>query len=186
MADKERTHSRKGGGRQEADRVWRPGQSGHVADTMAVTWRTYRAQGFGQTQGGHTVDKVWRGARAHKTDRHKADKVWRRSPDSRRKHGGQAPGPRHAAASPEKGAAKHIQGGHMAGKVWSGDVAKAKSSRTHGGQAPGTRPEHIVASPFSSKREPHSKLFGEHGGQAPGTRPAIFPKRELHSKLFGE
>ena len=42
-----------------------------------------------------------------------------------------------------------------------GDVARAPSRRTHGGQARGTRPEHIPASLFSSKREPHRKLFGE-------------------------
>ena len=53
-----------------------------------------------------------------------------------------------------------------------GDAAKAESRRTqggqwrtHGGQAPGTQPEHIAASLFSSKREPHSKLLGEKGVQ---------------------
>ena len=38
--------------------------------------------------------------------------------------------------------------------------SQADTRRTHGGQPPGTRPEHIAAS-FFSKREPHSKLFGE-------------------------
>ena len=42
-----------------------------------------------------------------------------------------------------------------------GGAAKADTRQTHDGQAPGTRPEHIAASLFFPKREPHSQLFGE-------------------------
>ena len=47
----------------------------------------------------------------------------------------------------------------------------------HGGQAPEARPEHIAASLFLPKREPHSQLFGDvwgtrqtSGGQVADTR----------------
>ena len=54
----------------------------------------------------------------------------------------------------------------MADKVWrrGQSTIKADTRRTmaDGGQAPGMRPEHIAASPFSSKREPPNKLFGNH------------------------
>ena len=55
------------------------------------------------------------------------------------------------------------QGGHKV-DTWRtrfAGAAKVDTRRTHAGQAPGTRPEHIAASPFFPKREPHSKLFGE-------------------------
>ena len=69
-------------------------------------------------------------------------------------------------ASGDKG---RTQGGHRprhGGHIWrrgqSGlKVDKADTGRTRGGRAPGTRPEHIAASLFFPKREPHSKLFGE-------------------------
>ena len=95
---------------------------------------------------------TWRTKSGNMVDTHEADKVWRRGQahskaDTRRTHGGHTADTRrtHGGQSAET-RPKRNQGGQ-----W----------RTHGGQAPGTRPEHIAASPFSSKREPHSKLFGE-------------------------
>ena len=96
---------------------------------------------------GHIADKVWRrgqkGIRAD-TRRTCADKVWRlgqRGPkaDTQRKwrHG-------QSGLKATKAETRRTQGGH-----------KADTWRTHGGQAPGTRPEHIAASSFFPKREPH-------------------------------
>ena len=105
MADKERTHGRhvvdtlwkKEGGTQEADKVWRRGQIGHVADAgghkadnggpMADKLRgrgqsISRPAFFPRRENGHKVDKVWRRGQAHsrQTGGHTADTVWRRGP----------------------------------------------------------------------------------------------------------
>ena len=158
-------------GGQVADKDWRRGQSqqhkadkrGHKADKRRTRtaeanntrrtsdkWRTRtggaaKANNTRRTSGGHKAkDKDWR--RGHSQQR-KADK-WRT-------HGGQAPETRpkpttQGGQAPETRPKPTTQGGQV-----------ADTSRTHGGQAPETRPEHIVASLFFPKREPHSKLFGE-------------------------
>ena len=101
MAETWWTHTKQ---TQEADKVWRRGQSGHVADTRrphggrkAGTWRT---------QGGHVADKAWRHGRAHKTGGHKPAERFggaakRTQGGQWRTHGRQAPGarPEHIAAS---------------------------------------------------------------------------------------
>ena len=66
---------------------------------------------------------------------------------------------------------RRTQGGQTADTRWThgGQSVETRPKRNqggkkkadNGGQAPGTRPEHIAASLFSSKREPHSTLFGE-------------------------
>ena len=85
-----------------------------------------------------------------------ADNVWRCSQNGRRL---------------EAADAKRTHGGHKADRrrTKCGDAARAPSRRTqggqwrtHGGQAPGKRPENIAVNfTLLSKREPHSKQFGE-------------------------
>ena len=162
------THTRE---TQEAYGIWRQlearpkrtrdtrrAHGGHQADT----WRTNGKQGLEtglrdtrRTQGERTkaLDKVWRRSQAHS------------KADTRRKYGG------------------------YTWRTKCGDAAKAESRRTQGGQwrthrgqAPGTRPEHIAASPFLLRENPHSKLFGEwqqSGGNFPNLLDFIyFPKKD--------
>ena len=115
----------------------------------ADAWWTHGGQTFETQQNGHKAD-TWRtrfgGAAKWTQGGHKGD-AWQTKgghmadtwADARRTHGGQG-----LEARPKR------TEGRCKGDAW----------RTHGGQAPGTRPEHNAASQFS-KREPHSKLFGE-------------------------